>query len=242
MQLVKITAAPLDFSCKPTPEAIANRDALVAEALTFDHVPTNAEENEALTECGAAIQTLTKSTEKDGLELRRPLNSRADEIKGVQDSYLDPLRPHLKRLGSFAAAYRTEEERKAESERRARAEEITKLQDQERQAAEDAKKAAETGDAMGELVADIGAQALSDLTTAAISKPEPEAVKTPGQSFTERVLCWECTDPFALYRARPDLCEPIKPKASAIRAVCCPEMPVPGLRLWWESRVNFNSR
>lgn len=35
---------------------------------------------------------------------------------------------------------------------------------------------------------------------------------------------------------------PPTPKASAIKAVCVPEIPVLGLKLWWEARTTFKSR
>jgi hypothetical protein len=152
------------------------------------------------------------------------------------------LRPHLPRLGGFSAAFRTEQERQAEADLRARASEIARLQEQHRKAAEDARKAAEANDLAGALMGDLIAQAISVATSAAIAAPEPEATKTAGQSFRDRVLGWECTDPIALWNARPELCNAPTPKASAIKATCAPEHPVPGLKLWWESKISFKSR
>jgi hypothetical protein len=242
IELFKAPAPPTDFACTVTPEAIAERDALVARAAAIQNAPATAAENEVLTAIGTDLQTQIKKTEEYGLKLRRPHNSRADQIMDVQKAYLDPLRPYLQRIGGFAATWRAEQERKADAERRARAEEISRLQEHLRQAAEDARNANEKGDLMGGITAEIAAGALSAATTAAIAKPEPEAVKTAGQSFRARELGWECTDVHALYLARPELCEPLKPKASAIKAICCPEIPVPGLRLWWQASVNFKSR
>lgn len=241
IEIFRHTPPPVGLLIEPSPEGLAERDALITEAVFIDSVKTP-EENERCADVGSAIQTQIKRTEKTGLELRRPYNFEADKIKAVQEAYLNPLRPHLTRLGRLAAVYRTEQEAQAERERRARTAEIVRLQEQARLADEDARKAAEKGDQMAELAADIGRQALSDLTIAAISKPEPEATKTACQAFKARELGWECTDPIALYRARPELCNAPTPKPSAIKAVCCPEMPVPGLRLWWEAIVSFKSR
>ena len=141
----------------------------------------------------------------------------------------------MTRLGRLASAYRLEQERKAEAERQARAAEIARLQEQELKAAEEARKLQEAGDLAGALMGDLITEAAQTATTTAIAAPPPEATKTAGQSFQARTLGWECTDPIALWNARPDLCEPPKPKASAIKAVCSPEHPVPGLRLWWEA-------
>ena len=114
--------------------------------------------------------------------------------------------------------------------------------DLERKNAEEAQKKAAVGDLVGSLMADIKATALAAATTAAVAAPPPEATKTAGQSFQDRVLGWECTDPVALWNARPDLMNAPTPNPSAIKAVCAPERPVPGLRLWWESKVSFKCK
>lgn len=72
---------------------------------------------------------------------------------------------------------------------------------------------------------------------AIIDEPQPKA---RGQRNHE-TLRWEVTDIDALYRARPDLCR-LEPKASAIQALCVPEMPPPGLKLWWEKKTIFTTR
>lgn len=74
---------------------------------------------------------------------------------------------------------------------------------------------------------------------AIIDEPLPKA---RGQRNHES-LRWEVTDIDALYRARPDLCR-LEPKASAIQALCIPEMPnlPPGLKLWWERKTIFTTQ
>lgn len=241
IELFKTSPLPAGFVCTPTPEALAQRQTLldVAETITRCTTP---EENEMIAQCGSAMQKMVKSAKKDGLEIRRPLNAIADIIKRTEDSFLAPLIPHMARIGQFATAFRMEQERKAEAERQARAAEIVRLQEQARKAAEDARKKEEAGDLAGALMGELAAQAAGMATTTAISVPEPEATKTAGQSFKPKELGWECTDPIALWNARPELCEPPMPKASAIRSVCVPEIPVPGLKLWWESRITFKRR
>ena len=242
VQLFKASPPPTGLTIEPTPEALALQDTLITDALSIDSVPRTPDENERCAEVGGNIQRLIKNTKKDGLALRRPYNAEADKIKRVEDNYLNPLRPHLKRLGGFSAVWRSEQERLAEIERRRRAEEIARLEEQERKAVDDVRKASEAGDLAGALLGDLIATAAGMATTLAIAAPPPEAPKTPGQAFQERVLGWECTDPIALWNARPDLCNPPTPKPSAIKATCAPERPVSGLKLWWEAKVNFKSR
>lgn len=68
------------------------------------------------------------------------------------------------------------------------------------------------------------------------------ATKARGQRNQE-IMRWEVTDVNALYLDRPDLCR-LEPKASAIQALCVPEMPnLPrGLRLWYEKKVLFTTQ
>ena len=240
MQLFKIPSPPQDLTCTPEQQDLTERDNLLATAASIQAV-TTAEDNLRCSSVGTRLQTMIKTTKATGLDLRRPYNAAADAIKAAEDAFLEPLKPQLDRLGRLASVYRAEQERKAEAERRRRAEEIARLQEQERKAAEDARKAAEKGDLVGGLMADIQAAALVAATDAAIAAPPPEAQKTTGQSFRPGELCWECTDIAALYAARPDLCNAPTPKASAIKSTCSPERPVPGLRLWSESKVNFKA-
>lgn len=241
MQLFKIPSPPTNLECNPEPQALVERDALLAKSSGLREILTP-HANQLCAEIGTSIQKLIKDTKATGLDLRRPYNAAADAIKAAEDAFVAPLKPALDRLGRLASVYRQEQERKAEAERQARANEIARLQEQERQAAEAARLASEKNDLVAELNAGIQAAALSAATTAAIAAPEPEAAKTTGQRFKARELGWECTDPIALWNAYPQLCNPPTPKAAAIKACCSPERPVPGLKLWWKAEVNFTSR
>jgi hypothetical protein len=90
---------------------------------------------------------------------------------------------------------------------------------------------------------DLAAEAKTDQEFAAVmAEPIQEEQRARGQQL-RRVLRWEVTDINALVKSRPDLCK-IEPKASAIQAVCVPEMPnlPPGLTLWWEEKATFTTR
>jgi hypothetical protein len=240
MQLFKVPPPPIDLVASPEPQALAQRQTLLDVAATIESVATS-EDNELAAQCGSGIQKMLKGVESARKDLTAPYLAAQRTIKATADAFCEPLTKALDRLGRLAVGYRQEQERKAEAERQARAAEIARLQEQERKAVEAAKKSAASGDLMATFNADLMAGALAAATTAAIMAPEPVATKTSGQNFQEKVLGWECTDPIALWNARPELCEPPKPKASAIKAVCCPEMPVPGLKLWWTSTVSFKA-
>ena len=241
MKLFQIPAPPQDLQCAPEQSALVERDSLITQADTIQSI-TTMEANSDCAVIGSDIHRLLKGVEDTRKDITAPYLAAQRAIKSAADSFCNPLLAARDRLGRLAAVYREEQERKADQERRARAEEISRLQEQERLAAEKARQASEAGDLSGALMADLIQAAASNATTVAISAPPPEATKTAGQSFTGKVLGWECIDPVALWNARPELCNPPTPKASAIKAICVPEHPIPGLRLWWESKIHFTSR
>lgn len=88
---------------------------------------------------------------------------------------------------------------------------------------------------------ELAAEAKTEADFAIVSnEPMPVESRARGQQL-RRVLKWEVTDIRALVQSRPDLCK-IEAKASAIQAVCVPELPVPGLKLWWEEVSTFTTR
>lgn len=241
LTLFKTSPLPAGFVCTPTEEALAQRQTLLDIAGQITRC-TTPEENEIITQCGSAMQKMLKTAKKDGLELRRPLNFIADIIKTAEDNFLAPLLPHMARLGQFATVYRQEEERKAEEARQKRAEEISQMQAIEAREREAARQAQEKGDFTTGLIRDMQADNLRAATEVAIAQPPPEAAKIRGQSFTAKKLGVEVLDSIALWNARPELCNPPTAKLSAINAICTPENPVPGLRLWWEAKVSWKTR
>lgn len=241
MQLFQLPPPPEDLVVTTEQEAIQQRQTLLDVADGIKCIATE-DDNNLAAECGSAMQKMVKGVETARKDLTAPYLAAQRTIKATADDFCEPLLNELTRIGRLASAYRSEQERRAEAERRERAAEIARLQAQERKAAEDARKAAAAGDLAGAMMGDLIAAAATNATTVALSTPEPEAQKTAGQSFSSRVLGWECVDIIALFHNRPDLCNPPTPKASAIKAVCAPESPVPGLRLWWESKCSFKSR
>jgi len=88
---------------------------------------------------------------------------------------------------------------------------------------------------------ELAAEAKTDADFAVISNEAmPAEARAQGQTL-RKVLKWEVTDLRALYLARPELCK-LEAKASAINVSCVPEMPVPGLKLWWENAATFTTR
>ena len=88
---------------------------------------------------------------------------------------------------------------------------------------------------------ELAAEAVSDSDFAIISNEAlPVEARAQGQTL-RKVLKYEVLDIHAIYRARPELCN-LTIKASAVNSTCVPELPVPGLRLWFENASTFSTR
>ena len=88
---------------------------------------------------------------------------------------------------------------------------------------------------------ELAAEAVSDSDFAIISNEAlPVEARAQGQTL-RKVLKYEVLDIHAIYRARPELCN-LTIKASAVNSTCVPELPVPGLRLWFETASTFSTR
>ena len=196
MKLFKLPE-PLPIQCEPEPEALAQRETLMDAGQAITRIQT-ADHNQQAAMVGQAIRKQVNEVERTRKEITIPYLEAQRTIKRVADEYCLPLTKELHRLESLSVSYVSEQERIAEAERKARAEEIARLAATEaaqRQAAIEAQK---KGDLTTSLIAEMVADQVLVTSQAIISTPEPEREKVAGQSFTEKVLAWECTDPIAL--------------------------------------------
>lgn len=212
--------------------AIAKRDEMVRLSAETQQVNTRAEQAVAVAD-GRILQGHIKNVEEARMSLSRPLDEAKAKLIEVQNDYLAPLKAERDRLARLVTAFQKKEQDRVAAEEYARREHIQMLE-RERDAAKALLAEAHPSEAGS------AAQALAEATEAqraVIVAPLPAPAKARGVA-TRTVLCWEVTDLALLYAHRPDLCT-IEPKASAIRAVCCAGMNIPGLKLWEEQQSNF---
>ena len=136
------------------------------------------------------------------------------------------------------------EKRRVAAEEQARHLAYQKAENERREAEAKAQAAAaraktEAGEALAVKAVDKANEAVQRVQDI-IAAPLPTMQRSKGQSV-QQVLKWEVTDIKALAAARPDLVR-MEPNAAGIKSTCVPEMPVPGLRLWWEDKATFTTR
>jgi hypothetical protein len=189
---------------------------------------TNAVTQQFAVDVGREIRGLENSVEKLRKDMTKPLRDLIDQINKICGDYSEPLTTRREQLQKAVNEFGEAEEKRVQLETAARLEELKRLQ-----------APVETnGDvSQQELTAYRNEQQAEELMRA----PLPEVQKANGAA-TRKDLGWECTDPIALWNARPELCHPPQPKPSAIRLLCVPEMPVVGLKLWWEKNTTIRTR
>lgn len=216
------------------------RNELVLRAKEFASITDSTTQNSAV-ELARDIRTAIKDVEATRTDIKRPILDAGRQIDALAKDFSAPLVDELSRLEKLVTDFQLAERRRVEAEELKRREEIARLEQERLAREQEARKAVSGMASEAELAAAIQAEAeaktSAEKAQAAIIAPLPSVIRAKGAT-TKRVLCYEVTDIRALYAARPELCN-LEPKASAIRAVCVPELPVPGLRMWYEEQTSI---
>jgi hypothetical protein len=184
---------------------------------------TTANENSMAGQTVVEMRKHVKAIEEMRTTRTRPLLDAQKLLKGFYDSHSENLLAEISRLQRLGTAY-------IEAENRRVAEEEAERQ-REFQEAQQAQFSAQTP--AQEMLA-------RRKVNQVINTPEPEVNRAKGQTV-KQILCYEVTDLMALVKARPDLCK-IEAKTSAIKSTCHPNLPIPGLRLWFENQSIYTTR
>jgi hypothetical protein len=155
-----------------------------------------------------------------------------ERLRRAEIDRLEAIRREEERKANEVAERIAEENRLAEEAARATEAKITNQKQLAAAIKAEAARKAEADKRQAE--ADAAAEAArkaSEASQAKIREALP-AVHKPGGMTTKRVMRYEVTDIHAVYKAKPELVK-LEIKPSAVIAVCFPEHPVEGLRLWW---------
>lgn len=227
-----------------TADVEEKRNSLVLASAAIKTVAT-AQDQAMAVNAARNIRTWLKEVEAARVALTKPLLDTQRQLKALADDHCQPLLEEQRRVERLVTSFQESEQRRVRAEEQARAEAIAKAE-RERIAAEELAREAydnlQTQEQLNQAIAvEDEAKAATAVSDAIIAAPLPEVNKAKGAA-TRRVMRWEVTDINALVKARPDLCK-IEAKASAIQAVCVPEMPnpPPGLRLYWENQTSIRS-
>lgn len=242
MNLVKeVITLPESYSI--TKEDEQARGVIVKRAAKVTAVASTAS-NELARSSAVEIRRHLKDVETARTSLTAPLLAAQRLIKSLADTYCEPLKAELTRLERLGTDWTLAEERRVAEAERIQRLEIERLDKERIEAEARANKLAEKVNTPGQLHKAIEAEekvtAIAQQQQAVFAAPQPEVRKAKGQT-TKQNLRWEVEDLAKVYAARPELCR-LEIKPSAVQATCVPEMPVPGLKLWWETTSTYNSR
>ncbi len=219
------------------------RHELVKRGQSISSV-SSAQDNEGAGVVVRDMRKHLKEVESARKELTEPLLNAQRLLKSLADDHCQPIKDELCRLEGMATAFLAGEQRRIAAEERMRQEAFQKAQ-QERFEAQDkaAKLAAGVKTEAGlerAIKAEEKAQEAAQAVQNIIALPEQRLQKSKGQSL-KQVLCYEVLDLKAVYAARPELCK-LEISPAAVKSTCNPNLPVPGLKLWFEDRSTFSQR
>lgn len=241
MRLTTEIAVPAEFPLDATAQQKAV--ALMERAECCILVTTKPEADTAI-DAARDIRSWLKEVEAARVELTKPLLTAQRKLKELADNHCDPLLTEQKRLERLYTDFVKKEERRVAEAERQRQAEIARLEAErlarEAQAVRAATDIADEAQLNQAIKLEQEAKAAEVKLQEAIVAPLPE-VRKSGGAATKKVLRYEVLDIAQVYAARPELCK-LEIKASAVLATCVPEMPVPGLKLWWEKTTNVRSK
>lgn len=219
------------------------RNELAQQASTITQI-TSGEENITAGAIARSIRLHLKEVEASRVEFTKPLLDLQRLAKASVDTHIQPIQAELARLELMGTNFMLAEKRRVAAEEQARHQAYQKAEAERREL--EAKAQAAAARAKTEAGEDIAVRAVEKANAAVqkvqdiIAAPLPSMQRSKGQSVRQ-VLGWEVTDIKALAAARPDLVR-MEPNAAGIKSTCVPELPVPGLRLWWEDKATFTTR
>ena len=172
-------------------------------------------DDRSLDQCVHHIKRLreaVREAEKAARDIKRPFNDKVSTIRLILEGFTKPLNDEILRLKELSEPYalrqRKEREAAAEKER----ERLRALQEEKRRL--EAARKESTSESAKEFASDAARSAANEMRSIAKRKPEP---KTRGVQV-RRVLVARVKDPVTLWDARPDLCDPPRPRLTDIKA------------------------
>jgi hypothetical protein len=243
MQIIttQLPQLPIQLQLNPELEEQRNGLALESRGVTIINTP---ELNDKAAISARSIRQFLKQVEGDRKDFTKPLADLAAISKAIVDELLQPLKDELARLEGLGTGWVLAERQRVEREEKQRQEDYQKAEQARQEAERKAQNA--TARAKTEAGEDLAVKAVDKANLATmkvqevIHRPVAAVARSKGQSV-KQVLKWELVDKAAAFAARPELFS-VEIKPSAVQSTCVPEMPVPGLKLWWEDKVSFTTR
>lgn len=232
MRLIReIIQLPPDYSITETSGKMAHSLATSAQQITEVTCP---DQQTLAVNCGRDLRKHVNEVEKMRKELTEPLLKAQRQLKALADAHCGPLKAELDRIEGLVALFQKQEADRVAMEAQQRHQEIMRLEREK----QEAMRAAQTEDITQSIQSEQRAYDAEQAQATIVMTAPAVAAKANGTQV-RKIMRWECTDIAKLFAARPELCNPPTPKASAIQACCVPEMPVVGLKLWWEDKVSI---
>lgn len=231
---------PERYSVTGDAEEARNQLALRSAKLT---AVATAADNESAGAVVREIRAYVKAVEAVRTSITKPLFDAQKLVKSLADDHCAPLLAEQQRIERLAVAFAQAEARRVAREEEERQAAYRKAEAERAALEEKARLLAEKANTEKQQVTAIKTAQAAELkaaeVAAVLATQPPVAAKSKGQQVRKELRV-EVTDIRALYAARPDLVK-MEVNLAGVKATCVPEVPVPGLKLWWAEKVVFSS-
>ena len=229
---------PVGYSVTADAEEARNEIALRGASIT---AVATAAQNDAAGVVVREIRGYVKAVEAMRQTLTKPLLDGQRLLKALSDDHCAPLVAEQQRIERLAVQFAQAEARRVAREEEERQAAYRKAEVERAALEEKARIAAEKANTEKQQVKAIqlgqAATAAAEQVAAVLATPPPVMAKSKGQQV-KQILKWEVVDIKAVYASRPELCK-LEISPIAVQSTCVPEMPVDGLKLWWEAKVIY---
>ena len=230
---IKIFIQPTDLI---PAELESSRNSLLTQAVSATQIVT-ADQNDNAGQIVIQMRKHVKQLDEMRKKITTPLDDAKKIVKEFFDNHCADLSGEIIRLKKLGGNFIESENRRVALEEQKKRDEFLAAQKKQFEFDEAAKFATTSFEKM---MANHKLESAKAEVQSIIATPEPVMEKAKGQTM-KQVLRYEVTDIFELVKARPDLCR-IEAKASAINSTCHPNLPVPGLKLWFENQSTYTTR
>ena len=221
-------------------EARIERDELLHQAALVVSVADRIDADDATTVL-RGLKAFETSIEQARTQAKAPVLEIGRKIDALSKELVEKVKAETGRISRVLGAYELEEKRKAEAARYAAEHEASRIAEDARKKAQEARAAAPDALAADRAADAVEGKAIEQIValkqTAAASTPTRQS----GTQVREDVV-FEVTSLTELYQSHPELVV-LEPNGSAIRAIlrANPNIQIPGLRHWREAKLNVRA-
>ena len=230
------------LSVSTDPVSVEYRDKLL-EGARFVTAVADASDQEIAVRLLRDMKEHLNGVESARKMVKAPVIAAGKMVDALAEKHSAPLQAEFNRVSSLVAAFQAQERARVAEEEEKRRQEVFRLENERRQAAILAQRAAAGMQTEADLAKALAAEEAAKEATAVadqvIRAPLPAVIREEGMVMRKK-LDFVVEDIHAVYRARPELVK-LEPNRAVILSLCTIKSVVPGLRFTEELKATVRA-